>query len=92
MIQVGPCGAPKIISAADDTVRATRDSRVADHDQEPSEMSASTSTRTALRERPGGSHNAVVALDYLECDVPDGMTLRQWRRDTVAVPRRRWRR
>jgi hypothetical protein len=26
-------------------------------------------------------------LDYVECDVPDGMTLRQWRRShTAATP------
>jgi hypothetical protein len=29
-------------------------------------------------------------LDYVECDVPDGMTLRQWRRShTVEMPNAR---
>ena len=54
-------------------------------------MSPLTATRTALRERPGGNLGAPLApLSYLETDVPDGMTLRDWRRDIPAVKTHRW--
>ena len=56
-------------------------------------MPAQRTDRTALRERPGGVHNELATpLTYMECDLPDGVTLREWRRSTIAVPRRRWRR
>lgn len=36
---------------------------------------------------------ASTAFLYVECDVPDGMTLTQWRRDRIAQaePRSSWR-
>ena len=56
-------------------------------------MPAHRTDRTALRESPGGLHHELVTpLAYLECDIPDGVTLREWRRDTIPAPRRRWRR
>ena len=31
---------------------------------------------------------ADIPLHYVECDIPDGVTLTQWRRDKVAAERR----
>ena len=32
--------------------------------------------------------SADIPLQYVECDIPDGVTLTQWRRDKVAAERR----
>jgi hypothetical protein len=47
-----------------------------------------------LDRRPGGGLGLALSVSYVECDIPDGSTLRDWRRSHVESPSRQrvWRR
>jgi hypothetical protein len=45
--------------------------------------------RTAIRERPGGLPSAPDAVSVVFCDIPEGMTIAEYRRSRPQSPRRR---